>query len=312
MLLGCVALPRAYADAKRGIGRRQAPGLLRYNGRGEPCAPRRPPARCGQQPQAEGSVTLTDSLRQIAYAPMRHPSPLSRYRPPVRWELRAGAVFMAGIPPQAGPRLVCLFGATPSLAWALAEAERFYGGEDAYELCIDADLRGAELPLLAQRGFALTEQEPGLVLPHLPAPDAIPAAPPELQIAPVQDQAGLDTFFSITSTPRFIVPSVAAATDPEVALLVGWVDGQPVATARLSLSPDGVADIMGVVTVEAARRRGYGTAMTWAAVAVAARRGATAATLTATAMGYPVYRKMGFLHACTFQTYETGAGNAAE
>ena len=76
----------------------------------------------------------------------------------------------------------------------------------------------------------------------------------------------------------------------------------PVATSRVSCL-GAVGDLMGVVTDDAFRRRGIGTAMTWAAIDAARQRGCTAITLTATEMGLPVYQRMGFIHACTLRTY---------
>jgi GNAT superfamily N-acetyltransferase len=71
-----------------------------------------------------------------------------------------------------------------------------------------------------------------------------------------------------------------------------------------------VADLMGVVTRPARRRRGYGTAMTWAAVSAAQGMGCRAFVLTATDMGYPVYVKMGFAPVCTLRTYEPSEASA--
>jgi hypothetical protein len=42
------------------------------------------------------------------------------------------------------------------------------------------------------------------------------------------------------------------------------------------------------------RRRGYGEALTWAAVAGGQRAGCTIASLQASALGKPVYARMGF------------------
>ena len=65
---------------------------------------------------------------------------------------------------------------------------------------------------------------------------------------------------------------------------------------------------MGVVTHPEFRRRGYGTALTWAAIAAARAMGARAALLGATPLGYPVYLKMGFTPICTMRTYEPPDG----
>jgi len=64
-----------------------------------------------------------------------------------------------------------------------------------------------------------------------------------------------------------------------------------------------VGGIYAVGTVERARRRGVGTAVTWAAVQQARDWGCWAVTLQATQMGLPVYRAMGFQTVVEYITY---------
>jgi GNAT superfamily N-acetyltransferase len=183
---------------------------------------------------------------------------------------------------------------------ALGLADEFFGRAPGYSIIVDAEVVGAavEDELLA-RGWRLAEEEPGLVLAPL---GAVPPAPPDLAIRLVVDAVGFADFLHVSETPAVVLPSLAAGLDPAVALLVGYVDGRAVASARLvCLGP--IAEITGIVTVPPARRRGYGTALTWAAIAAARQRGCTAATLTASAMGYPVYLRMGFHPVGLFRTY---------
>jgi len=64
---------------------------------------------------------------------------------------------------------------------------------------------------------------------------------------------------------------------------------------------------MGVVTHPDWRRRGFDTAMTWAALDRAVTMDARTFILTATQLGYPVYRRMGFLPVCTLRSFEPPA-----
>jgi GNAT superfamily N-acetyltransferase len=72
----------------------------------------------------------------------------------------------------------------------------------------------------------------------------------------------------------------------------GWMDGRLVATSAL-LDSDGVAGIYVVATREPYRGRGIGAALTAAAVAEGRRRGLAVTSLQASAMGKPVYERLG-------------------
>ncbi len=155
-----------------------------------------------------------------------------------------------------------------------------------------------EATLLAQE-WSLDEEEPALVLLETPP---IPPPPAELTIRMVRDEATLADFYELSkSVPRY-VPSLAAATDPDVALFVGYCDGQAVATSRMACL-GGVAEITGVSTLPEYRKRGFGTAMTWATIAEAAARGCPTTVLNASPLGYPVYRRMGYVPVGTYRTY---------
>jgi ribosomal protein S18 acetylase RimI-like enzyme len=52
--------------------------------------------------------------------------------------------------------------------------------------------------------------------------------------------------------------------------------------------------VYNVSVAEPFRRRGFGEAITWAAVAAGLQRGAIDAWLGSSAMGYALYRRMGF------------------
>ena len=81
------------------------------------------------------------------------------------------------------------------------------------------------------------------------------------------------------------------------------LNGEPVATASLFLGSD-VASINDVRTVPQARRQGFGSAVTLAALHEARELGYRVATLQASPMGYGVYRKIGFTEYFKFGLYE--------
>ena len=243
----------------------------------------------------------TDELRTIVHTALMTPSPLAPYRAERPRQVVHDDVMLFAIgPPDGGFRQALVVGpSSPERLFALAE--EFFGAGARYSVTVEVEAAQPVEAALRKAGWRLDEEEPALVLTPLPA--TIPAPPPDLQIRTVTDEAGLADFRAVESSGTTWVPSLAAALDRDVCLLVGYREERAVATARFNVQGGSVADINGVVTIPEERRRGYGTALTWAAVAEARARGCTAAELTATEMGYPVYVKMGFVPVCTYRTY---------
>ncbi len=79
------------------------------------------------------------------------------------------------------------------------------------------------------------------------------------------------------------------------------------ATATLFLGA-GVAGVYFVFTVEGARRRGIGAAVTVAALRGARRLGYGLGVLGSSEIGYGVYRRLGFAERCRIGLYEWQPG----
>lgn len=92
---------------------------------------------------------------------------------------------------------------------------------------------------------------------------------------------------------------------------VGYLDGEPVATAELTVG-GGVAGLYGVATLAAHRRRGFGMAMTLAALLDARTAGHRTAILQAAAAGVGVYRRVGFEPFGTVTEYKPGSAGARD
>jgi ribosomal protein S18 acetylase RimI-like enzyme len=80
---------------------------------------------------------------------------------------------------------------------------------------------------------------------------------------------------------------------PHVAAFVAYLDDAPAACA-MTLVSHGVAGVFYVATVERARRRGLGDALTRSAARAGFALGARAAWLGASEMGADLYRRIGF------------------
>src|SRR4051794_40575169 len=162
--------------------------------------------------------------------------------------------------------------------------------------------KDTQAPLLAAAeavGLAANDGPPAMVMD--PVGEAAPT-PPELEIVMV-DSPGLlgptaDVVAAAFGLPVDIchrVMSPRLIELPEVAVFTGLIAGHPVSTATLVLT-DAVAGVYNVGTADPNRGRGYGAALTWAAVGEGARRGGKIAALQSSPLGRPVYEHMGFRH----------------
>jgi hypothetical protein len=99
----------------------------------------------------------------------------------------------------------------------------------------------------------------------------------------------------------------ASLTDASFVALMAHDDGEPVATSAVVISGE-CAGVYNVATPPQFRKRGFGEAATRAAVAEGVRRGCTTTTLQASAMGFPIYARMGYR---TLTTWRNHTGEAA-
>lgn len=163
------------------------------------------------------------------------------------------------------------------------------GGYEIWSLWPSPDLR--------ERGYRLGSA-PAMVLP----PDSEPRpAPPDLRVVEVADADGARDAANLWIEGFGIDGADPASVLDERGLRawrvwVGYANGVPVSTAA-AWTGEGFVGIYAVATSRTARGRGYGEALTWAAVGADP---SMPATLQASSMGEPVYRRMGFETVGTF------------
>lgn len=118
----------------------------------------------------------------------------------------------------------------------------------------------------------------------------------ELRVLPSTEAAAhIDIVAEVFGIPREIFARFATpiVQRPDVTCYVGVVDGQPVTTGLGVLAAD-LVGIFSIATLGAHRGRGYGAAVTTRVAADGFARGARAAWLQASPMGFPVYERLGF------------------
>jgi GNAT superfamily N-acetyltransferase len=147
-------------------------------------------------------------------------------------------------------------------------------------------------------GFVQWTDMPGMALGAIPR--EVPLAPDELAITDVAASGTWGAYIDVLADAFGMATDlVGPLSDPSMYQRAGWtallatVRGVPIATSAVFVTGD-VAGIYNVATVERYRGRGYGEALTWAAVDVGRRAGCAVAVLQATDMGLPVYERMGF------------------
>jgi ribosomal protein S18 acetylase RimI-like enzyme len=162
-------------------------------------------------------------------------------------------------------------------------------------------------------GLVADEDLPGMLLELDGGAATIPSAPTgavgQLEIRTVDDDRSRAEHGAVLATgfdmpPEWPAVLLANVVPPPAdwGILTGYVDAEPVAVAAASVVGDSVA-VFNVATLPEHRRRGYGEAMTFAAVRFGAERGCTAAVLQASDAAHRVYRRMGFRDVASGKLY---------
>ncbi len=250
-----------------------------------------------------------EALNRIAHEALAlNPPPLYRYKRDADFVVRDGVPFFRQELPGPGFNWAAVIGTPATVDQVRRFGDTYFAGRDGgWGVLVEADAGHPIEAEIRNRGWAVAEEEPAFVMPALPA---AAESLPDLEVRQAKDAAGLRTFTETAGaafgTPADLLekmlPPEASAVDPDIAYFVGYCDSRPVATAMMyRVGP--TACIAGVAVLPEYRRRGFGSAVTAAAIAAGAAVGCTSAALRAGPMAIGLYRRMGFLPASVHKTY---------
>jgi GNAT superfamily N-acetyltransferase len=184
-----------------------------------------------------------------------------------------------------------------NVADAAAQARQWFAARGVdYRFLLDHNVDRALIDYLVETGCRVEHGLPAMLL------DPIPSAAPtlaELEIVVVTPGQVAREYGAIggqeQGLDRSLMMAIAEAVvvNPDFVALLARIDGTAVATS-LALVTGDMVGIYNVNVVAPRRRRGLGTAMTWAAARVGYDNGCRAAFLEATPQSYGLYQRMGF------------------
>jgi hypothetical protein len=168
------------------------------------------------------------------------------------------------------------------------------------------------LPILARAGLVPAGERtatPGMVAFPIDRDAIASHRPPELEIRRVTDIAGMDVHRQAVTAGFGSDPAVALGTAcrdlldrPECVVYVGYAYAEPVVSG-LGWRTGRTIGVYSIATIESARRRGYGAAMTARVVIDGAEAGCDVAALQASEMGRPIYERLGFRTVVSYAAY---------
>jgi GNAT superfamily N-acetyltransferase len=170
----------------------------------------------------------------------------------------------------------------------------------------DDDLAAA----LERRGHAL-DGTPSIMVARMDEVDlGEGAAEPALDLDPDPSwpDVGALNDAAYGLAPRTLAPALEGMVDPAMCAFVARLDGRPVAALCTVDGPDGDCALEFVATLPEARGRGLASALVRAGLRAARERGCTSTTLEGSALGEPVYERLGYRTVGRMRMYELRGG----
>jgi GNAT superfamily N-acetyltransferase len=168
------------------------------------------------------------------------------------------------------------------------------------------------IPTLTQAGLVPAGEgtsTPGMVAFPIDRDAIAGHSAPGLEIRRVTDATGMEAHREVATAGFGADPAVALGTAcpdlldrPECVVYVGYSDGAPVISG-LGWRSGRTIGVYSIATIESARRRGYGAAMTARVVADGVVAGCEVAALQASELGRPIYERLGFRTVVRYAAY---------
>lgn len=146
---------------------------------------------------------------------------------------------------------------------------------------------------------------PNMVLHPIPDP---PASPEDVRVEATSDAGAFVDFSVGLGSRRAVVERIfthSFAADPDVRLFTACLGAAPAGTA-LAIRTGPVSGVYNVGVAEACRRRGVGTALTWATVDAGRAWGCDPIVLQSSTTAYSTYEAIGFRTVVRYLMFEGG------
>ena len=149
-----------------------------------------------------------------------------------------------------------------------------------------------------------------------PAPEP-PGPAEDIEVTRVGTSGRLEDFLGVSvelGLPHELALrmfSPAFVADPDVQLFIGWLEGRPVGTSLAIRSAD-TSGVYNVGVLPGARRRGVGTALTWASVGAGRGWGCEPIVLQSSEMAFPMYAAMGFRTVVSYAVFREPPASGSE
>ncbi len=177
-----------------------------------------------------------------------------------------------------------------------------------FRVLFSPGVEGEFLPLLQERGYEKSDPLPVMTLENLPTKVDERT---DLDIRKVSTLEELGDFqeagekgFSLPAGTGPYVTTEQTFRLPDIEMFIGYTESKPACTSML-IRTGPVAGIYWVSTLPEYRHRGFGAAITLRAVLAGKEKGCAYASLQASAMGKPVYARIGFDNPYDYLAYRS-------